>query len=184
MSGSCRRDSLRVQLNKCCLPAPPAIEQRVHVMKVRADRQIANNHLSPSCSCSSTSISCGDPTPRALPCAPKTRTKPHPHVQSHHNLTGQRFVDAPSTAPEQASARRNWAVLLWCHSLKFDVANRVGVSVDAMWAIRALISPSRIILLVIAHRIANVIAYFHVTITMMLKIQEYRQVSPKCVVTV
>jgi hypothetical protein len=163
MLGSCRRDSLQVQLNKCCVPAPPTTEKRVHVMvKVKADRQIANNHSSPSCSCSSTSISCGDPTPRASPCASKTRTKPHPHVQSHHNLTGQRFVDALFPAPEQGET--GWAVWLSCRSLNSTsqtlLASRPSCYESHLRAGK--------------HRIARVTVYFHVIITSMLKIQEYR----------
>lgn len=41
-----------------------------------------------------TSMLWGGPTPRrALPCVSKTKTKPHPHLQSHHNLTERRLVD-------------------------------------------------------------------------------------------
>jgi hypothetical protein len=42
MLGNRRRDSLRAQLNKCCLPAPPTIEKRVHVIMVKADRRTSN----------------------------------------------------------------------------------------------------------------------------------------------
>lgn len=43
----------------------------------------------------------------------------------------------------------------------------------------ALISPCRNILFVFAHRIARLTVFFHVTVTLMLKIQEYRQIPPR-----
>jgi hypothetical protein len=126
MLGNRRRDALDLNSNKSCPPAPLAIEKSVHVIKVQVDCQIANYHSSPSCSCSSTSMLCGDPTPRALPCALETRTKPHSPTRAKPPQLDRAAVCG--RALPNFRAMENWAVWLSYHGL--DSTLRAVYSVD------------------------------------------------------